>query len=260
MTAVSAPARVRLEPLDRARRWFAAVDWTDPLVLSATAVVGFSLLFLIAPGVDVAVSGLFHTPQDGFGASQSPVLKALRRSSSWVLGGLLLVAIGKLIVRAMARRSMLSATARRLWFLLAGLAVGPGLTVNTVLKGTWGRPRPVHLDLFGGDAPFVPAWWMSDWCRSNCSFVSGEASSAAWMAAAVWVLAPVSWRPWAVPTALIYAFALSMNRLAFGGHFLSDIVLSWALTGLVLAGLHRAMVTVPVLARPHIRAWAPVRV
>ena len=100
---------------------------------------------------------------------------------------------------------------------------------------------------------------MSDACRSNCSFVSGEASSAAWMVAAVIVLTPVRWRPWAAPTALIYAFALSMNRLAFGGHFLSDILLSWALMGLVLAGLYRAVVTVPVLARPHIRAWAPAR-
>jgi membrane-associated PAP2 superfamily phosphatase len=261
MTAVWTPGRgSRREALDLARRLVAAIDWSDPLVLSATATAGFSLLFLLLPGIDLAVSGLFHTPQDGFWANQSPVLKALRKSSSWVLGGLLLFAVGKLIARTMARRSMLSATARRLWFLLAGLAIGPGLTVNTVLKGTWGRPRPVQLDLFGGNAPFVPAWWMSDRCQSNCSFVSGEASSAARMAAAVWVLAPVSWRPCAVSTALIYAFLLSMNRLAFGGHFLSDIVLSWALTGLVLAGLYRAMVTVPVLARPRLRARGPAMV
>lgn len=260
MTAVSVMARARRDALGRARRWIAAADWTDPLVLSASAVAVFSLLFVLAPGIDVAVSSLFHTPGEGFGASQSPVLKALRKSSSWVLGGLLLFVIFRLVARAMARRSMLSAKARKLWFLLAALAVGPGLTVNTVLKGTWGRPRPVHLDMFGGDAPFVPAWWMSDWCRSNCSFVSGEASSATWIAAAVMVLTPASWRAWAVPVALVYAFGLSMNRLAFGGHFLSDIVLSWALTALVTAGLYRAVVTVPVLARPHIRAWAPVRV
>ena len=127
------------------RRGLAAVDWADPLMASALAVAGLSAVFLVAPGIDVAISALFYSTEHGFTASQWPVLKALRKSSRWVLGGLLLVASGKLITRAVARRSMLSATARRLWFLLAGLAVGPGLTANTVLKGMWGRPRPVHL-------------------------------------------------------------------------------------------------------------------
>jgi membrane-associated phospholipid phosphatase len=41
--------------------------------------------------------------------------------------------------------------------------------------------------------------------------------------------------------ALIYAAGLSANRIAFGGHFLSDVLLSWAVTALVLALLYRGL-------------------
>ena len=45
------------------------------------------------------------------------------------------------------------------------------------------------------------------------------------------------------------AVALSMNRLAFGGHFLSDILLSWELTAMVMLAPHRMTFVVrPVAA------------
>jgi hypothetical protein len=81
---------------------------------------------------------------------------------------------------------------------------------------------------------------MSDQCTGNCSFVSGEASSAAWMVA-VAALLPPSVRRWALWPVVTYAVALSMTRLAFGGHFLSDILLSWSLTALVLGLLWRCL-------------------
>jgi membrane-associated phospholipid phosphatase len=90
---------------------------------------------------------------------------------------------------------------------------------------------------------------MTDQCASNCSFVSGEASSAAWIAAVAVLMTPQAWRPVLIPAAFAYAAALSFNRLLFGGHFLSDIVLSWAITALVLCLLHRLMLHCPVAAR-----------
>ncbi|MCG2663967.1 phosphatase PAP2 family protein, partial [Brevundimonas sp.] len=126
---------------------------------------------------------------------------------------------------------------------------GPGLVVNLVLKGLWGRARPVQIDQFGGDAAFTPVWMVSDACQSNCSFVSGEGSSAAWMVGVLLVVTPAKWRPVVLPLAVVYAFALSMNRLAFGGHFLSDILLSWALTALVMTGVYRVTVASPGLVR-----------
>ena len=66
--------------------------------------------------------------------------------------------------------------------------------------------------------------------------------------AAALVLAPRRWRPVAGGLALAYAVSLSANRIVFGGRFLSDVLLSWAVTALVLALLYRGL-TVASAAR-----------
>jgi len=223
-----------------------------------TAILLLSALFLAAPQIDLWASGLFWSPA-GFELAQSPALKALRKSSSWVLGLILLGVLATLAAHLIRRDWTALGGARRCWFLLAGLALGPGLVVNTVLKDGWGRPRPNAIEAFGGEAPYIPVWEISDWCARNCSFVSGEAASAAWTVAAAIVLAPLlplsRLRAALVGAAVVYAAALSLNRLAFGGHFLSDIVLSWAITGLTLALLARLLLPAPAEARRRARRW-----
>jgi membrane-associated PAP2 superfamily phosphatase len=129
-------------------------------------------------------------------------------------------------------------------FILSTLAVGPGLIVNLILKDHWGRPRPWRVDVFGGDQPFVGVWRITHECRSNCSFVSGEASSAIWMITLV-VLLPERWRPLGLRLILGLAVLLSLNRIAMGGHFLSDTMLSWAITLTVLAAAWRLLYVAP---------------
>jgi len=203
--------------------------------------------------VDMAFSALFFGP-GGFALSQDPVLKALRESSTWVLGLMILGLIGEIILGLLRGNVRLAGYGRRAAVLLAGLALASGLLVNGLLKSLWGRARPVQIEAFGGDGDFTSAWMVSDNCLRNCSFVSGEASSAAWMVAVVVLMMPPEWRRWALPAALAYAGALSLNRLVFGGHFLSDILLSWALTAVVLAALHRLFLTCPRAARRARRA------
>ena len=141
-------------------------------------------------------------------------------------------------------------------FLLSTLIIGPGLIVNAILKDHWGRPRPIQVDVFGGDAPYVPVWRMTDYCTSNCSFVSGEASSALWLLALVFLAPPILKRP-LTAILLALAAALSLNRIAFGGHFLSDTVLSWLITLMVLLIAHRLLfVYAPqALGRARVDAW-----
>lgn len=226
----------------------------DPVPVALAAVVILSIYFVMFPGVDLAVSEGFHQAGDGFPLSQDPILRTLRKSSSWVLAGLMIVAVGALAWRrwSVGRGGVGPVgvgLGRRCAFLLVGLVTGPGLVVNTVLKNGWGRARPVQTDLFGGEASFSGVWQVSDACRDNCSFVSGEASSATWMVCAVLLLVPARWRTPAVAVAAVYAVALSLNRVAFGGHYLSDVLLSWAITALVLAGLYRIMAAAPVPGR-----------
>ncbi|MDP3405108.1 MAG: phosphatase PAP2 family protein [Brevundimonas sp.] len=225
----------------------------EPLTVALGTTVALSLYFLLVPGVDLATSALFFST-DGFALAQNPVLRALRKSSSWVMGLMLLGLIGAVLTGLWRGRGRLGGPARRGAVLLAGLALGSGLLVNGLFKSLWGRARPIQIDTFGGPADFTPAWWISDNCASNCSFVSGEASSAAWMVAVVVLMVPAAHRRWALPAVLVYAGALSLNRLVFGGHFLSDILLSWAMTALVLAVLHRLTLTCPRAARRLRRA------
>ena len=120
-----------------------------------------------------------------------------------------------------------------LTFLVVSLAVGPGLIVNRILKEFWGRARPLDTDLFGGAHAFSLPWEVADGCIRNCSFVSGEASAGIWLVAFAFVV-PVAWRPITVRLALAWAVLISFNRMAFGGHYLSDVVIGWGLTMIVI--------------------------
>ncbi|MBX9461248.1 MAG: phosphatase PAP2 family protein [Brevundimonas sp.] len=207
----------------------------------ALAAVAISLFFYVFPGVDLSVSRWFYDAADGFVLGDSPPLRALRASSTWVMAGVLLLALWQIARHALAGRIAGPGARPSLW-LLSCLVVGPGLLVNGLLKDHWGRPRPIATDLFGGEAPFQKVWIISDWCDRNCSFVSGEASSAAWLVAAA-LLAPRRIRTAATALAAIYGFALSINRIAFGGHYLSDVLLAWLLCALVFLALSRLILT-----------------
>src|SRR5262249_25897772 len=75
----------------------------------------------------------------------------------------------------------------------------------------------------------------------------GEPSTAAWLVGFA-LLLPVRWRiPGVVATAL-YALLIGLNRIAFGGHFLSDVLLSYGLTFLVMVLLYRLFLAQPPAA------------
>jgi membrane-associated phospholipid phosphatase len=140
------------------------------------------------------------------------------------------------------RRSLVAP--RDTLFILSTLAIGPGLIVNLIFKNHWGRPRPVMLDVFSSAQPFVGVWQISDACSTNCSFVAGEASSALWLFTTL-VLIPDRWRPAATKIILGLVIALSLNRIAFGGHFLSDVLLSWGMTLVVITLAYRFLYVTP---------------
>lgn len=225
--------------------WAAGVDIASPVSVALVTTAILSAFFVLLPGVDLAVTQIFFDAERGFVAASDPALKLLRKSSTWIMG---LVLLG-LIVVAVRGGWPCRREARKALFLICGLAMASGLVVNGLFKASWGRARPIQIEAFGGEAEFTRAWAITDQCASNCSFVSGEASSAAWIAAAAVVMTPQPWRAILIPIAFAYAAALSLNRLLFGGHFLSDIVLSWAITVLVLCVLHHLMLHCPVTAR-----------
>lgn len=218
--------------------------WNDPIVLVMIYLLAVSAIFIAFPALDLAIAGLFHTA-DGFPAAQWPLLIRLRAlGDQLVLLALLVLAASWLAKLAWPERPI-AIRPRSTAFLIAGLILGPGLVVNALLKNEMGRPRPIQVDFFGGGVPFVPAWHWSDYCQRNCSFVSGEASTAIWLLALAW-LAPPALRLYVGVPIVLVGLALSLNRMAFGGHFASDVMISWGITLLILLVLHRVIVAGPL--------------
>jgi lipid A 4'-phosphatase len=227
-----------------------------PLAAGAAVVLLGTILFLVYPDLDPWFSGLFYDgARGGFYLRDGTVLLGLRRSGEIVLFAISAAVIASVLIKLAwpDRESLIPP--RDSLFLASTLALGPGLVVNLILKNNWGRPRPVNIEQFGGDATFSGVWEFSDYCSRNCSFVSGEASSAIWIMS-VSLVVPQRWRLPAFIVSGFYALALSLNRIAFGGHFLSDVVLSWGLTLIVIAAVYRFLYVDPPAALTNERLEA----
>ncbi|BBF94731.1 phosphatase PAP2 family protein [Blastochloris tepida] len=198
------------------------------------AALGVAIVLGVWPGLDLAVSAAAFDPAAGrFPAAVDPMLRGLREVFRILPHLIFWPALAALTVAAL--RPSLRLPRRALIFLVATFALGPGLIVNGVVKTAWDRPRPRDVATFGGTAPFQPWWQPGAGWFANRSFVSGEASSSAWMLAPA-ALAPPPWRALALAAAAGYAVATAVLRVLFGAHFLSDVVLG-ALVSLVVVWL-----------------------
>ena len=179
-------------------------------------------LLLAFPGIDLAVSGLFGSPDLGFPAYGQPWERALYRSVPFLMVTLNLLLVAVWVWNRVTGGRRLGLTGRRLALLLLLLALVPGLLVNQVFKEHWGRARPVQVVEFGGNRAFTPAFLPSD--QGGGSFTSGHVAAAAYTIAVAATLAgPRS--PW-VALAALYTGLVALARIAAGGHYLSDTVLA----------------------------------
>jgi lipid A 4'-phosphatase len=223
--------------------------WADPVLpLALIALwIALAIVFNGEPEIDRNVSALFFTATDcakgatavacgTFPAGASTFFGVLRNVLQYLPITLAAVVAASLASEIAAGRGFAYPRARFAATALAALALGPGLLVNGILKSYWGRPRPASTDLFGGNLPFVPAGQWSDACPKNCSFVSGEAASILWLLCLVPLL-PAGWRRSGVIAIVAVAVFTSGLRVAFGGHYLSDVVLGALSTIIVFAAL-----------------------
>lgn len=192
----------------------------------ALIVLGFvSIIFASVPELDLMTSRSFWDAADGFDHRKNPVLLALRdinRYLPWILIGL---ATALLIAGNFIRHMKRLAPPHKLLFVVTFFAVGPGLSVAAI-KAFVGRARPRALEEFGGGAVFTPPWDLTDQCMRNCSFISGEAASAFALLTLVIFVQPKYAKLYIGAMGLLAA-AFSFNRVVFGAHFLSDIIIAW---------------------------------
>lgn len=218
------------------------------LLLAAAAV-----LFVMFPGIDIAVSRWFYEPGRGFPLSRAWPFLDLHEAVPELLIGIAAI-IGALAAYNLIRGSNVGGIRlRAVLYLLAAMALGPGLLVNVILKDNWGRARPYQVSELGGERVFTPAFVISDQCPRNCSFVAGDAS-AGFVLIALALLLPQPWRRIATVAAIGMGAALGLNRVVMGGHFLSDVVFCGLLVGGLMWLLHLLMM---VPGGPR-RAWQAV--
>jgi lipid A 4'-phosphatase len=205
--------------------------------------IGFAVGVICAvdPQLDLDIAGAFFDPARHLFDVNAQMWVQHTREAARVLITLIvlpafLAVIGKLI---WPQRRMLI-EARAALFLIATLALGPGLLTNVILKDHWGRPRPIDVQQFGGDYRFTSWWDPRGDCPNNCSFIAGEPSGAFWTLAPA-ALAGPELQPLAYAAALAFGAGVGVLRIAAGAHFFSDVVfagvfmylLIWLIYGLI---------------------------
>jgi membrane-associated PAP2 superfamily phosphatase len=208
------------------------------IALGLAAIVG--LAFGIFPQLDLIVSAPLHAITRGgnaFGLRVYAPLMQARDIGLWIGTVLVAPAAVLLAVKLLVPRWKMFVSARAALFLVATMALGPGLLVNVGLKDYWGRPRPIDVTQFGGSEHFV-AWWdpRGD-CPKNCSFVSGDVSGAIWTMAPA-ALVPPPWRALAYGAALALGVGMAAARMVAGGHFFTDVVFAGVFTYLIIWVMH----------------------
>lgn len=208
------------------------------LTVALTIGLVAGLLCAVDPQLDIDIAAMwYNTSRHLFDVNAQMWVQHTREAARIVITLLALPAflaiLGKLI---WPRRRMLI-EARAALFLIATLALGPGLLTNVILKDHWGRPRPIDVHQFGGDYSFVPWWDPRGGCPDNCSFVAGEPSGAFWTLAPAALAAP-ELQPVAYAAALAFGAGVGVLRIAAGGHFFSDVVFAGVFMYLIVWLMH----------------------
>src|SRR5690242_8499067 len=195
-------------------------------------------VFAIWPGLDLRAAHYFFHDGGFFGRDRfERLLRDFFRMAPFVV---LAAYAGLWLARRRGANLRWAPSGRAMIFLIATMALGPGLIVNLGFKDHWHRPRPIQTEDFNGQDPFMP-WYDDDGaCGRNCSFPSGEASTGFWMVAPASV-APPPWRAPAIAAAFAFGAGASALRLAFGGHYLSDVILGGLVTLIVIEIVRRLL-------------------
>jgi lipid A 4'-phosphatase len=202
------------------------------IALGLALVIG--LLFGIYPELDLKLTALFYDPASKFFPLKLNTIAAFARDSAmWIAWGLALPAIVALVVKMVRPDRPLLISGRAVVFLLVTMLLAAGVLTNLTFKSYWGRPRPVVVTQFNGPQQFVPWWDPRGSCGRNCSFFSGEGATAFWTFAPA-ALTPPAWRPLAYAAATLFGVVTSVLRMAFGGHFFTDVAAAGLVTFLVI--------------------------
>jgi membrane-associated phospholipid phosphatase len=204
------------------------------LLIALGLALAVGLLFGIFPELDLKLAAWFYdAPTRTFPLKLNTLAAIARDGAMWIAWGLALPALVALVIKLARPDKPLLMSGRAILFLLLTLFLSAGVLTNLTFKSYWGRPRPAVVSQFNGPDQFVPWWDPRGSCERNCSFFSGEGATAFWTFAPA-ALAPPAWRPLAYAAATLFGLITSVLRMAFGGHFFTDVAAAGLVTFLVI--------------------------
>ena len=189
--------------------------------------------FLFVPQIDLAISRWFYVSGHGFIWGDLLPVVLLYRTVPWITWAVLALAATATVWLLFVDRPLWQLDRKSLVFLIASMALGPGLVANTLLKDHWGRARPTQIEAFGGTQRFTPAPLPAVECANNCAFVSGHAALGFSLVAFAFLLPRGSRRRSATAATLGLGAVIGLGRIVQGAHFLSDVVFA----GLLVYGI-----------------------
>ena len=193
-----------------------------------------AIVFAIFPELDLKLAALFYDSAiAGFPLQQHGWAAVIRDGAMYIAWAFVLPSILAVILKLIRPSSRLLVSGRAVVFLILTMVLSAGVLTNFSFKAFWGRPRPVAVTEFGGASQFVAWWDPRGECKRNCSFFSGEGATAYWTLAPA-ALAPPQWRPLAYGAALVFGTATGLWRMAFGGHFFTDVAFAGLVSFIVI--------------------------
>ena len=202
------------------------------IALSLALIIG--LLFGIFPELDLKLAALFYdAASKSFPLKLNALAAFARDAAMWIAWAFALPSIVALVVKLVRPDRPMLVPGRTVVFLLVTMLLSAGILTNLTFKSHWGRPRPVVVTQFNGPQEFVPWWDPRGSCERNCSFFSGEGATAFWTYAPA-ALMPPQWRPLAYAAATLFGITTSLLRMAFGGHFFTDVAIAGLVAFLVI--------------------------
>ena len=217
------------------------VRGTRPAALSFTGLVlvtaGIAVLFRLFPEIDLWFQALFWDETRGFFLKNSAFATVFYKGIRWATPVVVVLLCVVLLHGAVRTNAAALRRRKPALVLLACIAIGSGLIVNTLFKDQWGRARPSQITEFGGVMQFTPPFAIAEQCERNCSFVAGHPS----LVFAFFGLALFATRRrgLALAAVAVGGAMAGLGRIMQGGHFLSDVIFSGVVMFIVSWVLYR---------------------
>jgi membrane-associated PAP2 superfamily phosphatase len=199
------------------------------LIILLTLMITTTLLFWFTD-LDIKAAALFYHPENSGDVWPERHWWLWRLLFDYAFPFTVVAGVAALLMYALSHFHERTRRYRRqaLYVLLVVL-IGPGLLVNLVVKDHWGRPRPMHIQQFGGEYQYIPPVQIGH--TPDKSFVCGHCS-VGYSFFALYFLSK-NYRVLYFGLTLALAWIMGFTRMTSGGHFLSDILWSGYLVFLV---------------------------